>query len=188
MNSRTLEQSLARHCAPTLLGAKAGSLVSLSRREHPNLREQTEEYHRRLWGRGVAFTILREYPERSLLFVCRPALLEKQLDSPEARLLLLRFGYDPGAPVEAMLECLRERFLQSGEFPHEIGLFLGYPPEDVRAFLETGGGACKLCGYWKVYHDVEGARARFACFDACRRCLCRLLEEGGSITQLLETA
>ena len=188
MNSRTLEQCLARHCAPTLLGVKAGSLVSLSRQEYPDLRELAEAYHRRLRDRGVMFAILREYPERSLLFVCRPALLEEQLARPAARALLLRFGYDPGAPVEAMVERLRGRLLQSGEFPHEIGLFLGYPPEDVRTFLETGGGACKLCGYWKVYHNVESARARFACFDACRRCLCRLLEEGESITRLLETA
>ena len=81
--------------------------------------------------------------------------------------------------------ALRGRFDGGCGFPHEIGLFLDYPPEDVQAFIETGGEGCKLCGYWKVYHDVEAARERFACFDACRACLCRMLAAGNTISQLL---
>ena len=70
-------------------------------------------------------------------------------------------------------------------FPHEIGLFLDYPVADVVGFARKGGADWKLCGYWKVYHDVEAARERFACFDACRACLCRMLAAGNTISQLL---
>ena len=84
-------------------------------------------------------------------------------------------------------DWLKKRFTPGGDFPHEIGLFLDYPPEDVEAFI-AGSSECKLCGYWKVYGDVDGARERFACYDACRLCLCRMLAAGNTISQLLQTA
>ena len=33
-------------------------------------------------------------------------------------------------------------YFPSGEFPHEVGLFLGYPPEDVRGFIENHAKFC----------------------------------------------
>ena len=102
--------------------------------------------------------------------------------------MLARFGYAPGATLDGHLARLRARLAQGGAFPHEIGLFLDYPPGDVEAFIQTGGVGCKLCGYWKVYGDVDGARERFACYDACRLCLCRMLAAGNTISQLLQTA
>ena len=45
------------------------------------------------------------------------------------------YGYDT-SNLEACLERLKERIAQCEEFPHEIGMFLGYPLEDVRGFIE----------------------------------------------------
>ena len=59
---------------------------------------------------------------------------------------------------------------------------------DVLAFVEKGGSGCKLCGYWKVYGDVEAARARFVCYDACRTCVLRAVEQGITLAQLLQAA
>ena len=47
-----------------------------------------------------------------------------------------------------------------GDFPHEIGLLLGYPPEDVSGFIENGGKNFLCSGYWKVYkgrQEQEGS-------------------------------
>lgn len=128
---------------------------------------------------------LCECKQRRLLFVYRPASLKNSLSAPQAAAILRGFGYDTGQGLDGMLAALRGRFAGACGFPHEIGLFLDYPPKDVQAFIETGGEGCKLCGYWKVYHDVEAARERFACFDACRACLGRMLAAGNTISQLL---
>ena len=40
------------------------------------------------------------------------------------------------------------------QFPHEMGLLLGYPIEDVRGFIEHNGCGCLYSGYWKVYRNV----------------------------------
>ena len=180
------ERYLAKYCAPTLLGAKAASLVSVDRREVPELAGRVEAYNRQFAACGLAFSLLCECGHRGLLLVYRPTLLAGRLRRDGT--VLARFGYDPCAPLDRQLARLREKLAQGGEFPHEIGLFLDYPTADVLAFVERHGAGCRLCGHWKVYGDVEAARARFACYDACRDCLCALLENGTTLAQLLRAA
>ena len=67
-----------------------------------------------------------------------------------------------------MLEHLRYRMEVSIEFPHEIGIFLGYPLKDVNCFISYRGGGYRMCGEWKVYHDVVNAQRSFLCYKACR--------------------
>ena len=72
---------------------------------------------------------------RCLLLVYRPERLERQLADPAVRSLLLQEGYPVEGGLEAMLETLTCRLAQE-DFPHEVGLFLGYPHEDVEGFRE----------------------------------------------------
>ena len=88
---------------------------------------------------------------------------EVELDADFSRLWR---GCDPFAEVAR---------LEGEEFPHEIGLFLGYPPEDVEGFCRYQGQNYKLCGRWKVYGDREAACRRFQRYDHCRDALCRRL-------------
>lgn len=69
MNQKELEQRLAAFCAPTLLGAKVGSLVCLSQDEFPTLSAQVQRYNAKLGRHGLRFEILREQGGRSLVFV-----------------------------------------------------------------------------------------------------------------------
>ena len=80
--------------------------------------------------------------------------------------------------LEEALETLKKRLSESGEFPHEIGLFLGYPPEDVEGFIENRGKNCKCVGCWKVYGDPEQAVRQFARFKKCREVYLRLYRDG----------
>ena len=86
-----LEHRLAEHCAPTLLGAKAASLLSLSREEFPELPEALRRYNRTLYRTGLRFLILRETSQRSLILVFRSALLRSRLNTAGAKALLQRF-------------------------------------------------------------------------------------------------
>lgn len=61
-----------------------------------------------------------------------------------------------------------EYHFEGKEFPHEIGIFLGYPIWDVEGFIEHKGQNYKFCGYWKVYQDVEGAKLKFKEYDRIR--------------------
>lgn len=114
--------------------------------------------------------------------------LESQLARPEARAQLRRDGYPVEGGLAGMLDFLGERLRGEGDFPHEVGLFLGYPAADVEGFRKYGGRNCKLSGLWKVYGDVEWA-GRY--FEQCRRCraeLSRKVAAGYSLVQILPGA
>lgn len=68
---------------------------------------------------------------------------------------------------DSCLVHLRRRLAEGGEFPHEIGLFLGYPPEDVDGFIKNKACGFKCVGCWKVYGDREKAEKTFSRFRKC---------------------
>lgn len=184
MELRELERALAIHCAPALLGVKAASLISLPAEKFPQLTTLAGQYNAQL--QGPRFLVLGHCRERTLLLVYRPELLEAALHHPLAEELLKEAGYEVQAPLAWQLRRLMERLEGEGDFPHEVGLFLGYPPEDVVGFLtdKTGTG-CKLCGTWKVYHDVEGAQKKFHLYKCCQQWLEKKLDQGETLTSLL---
>ncbi len=149
--------------APTIKGLKAATLL--------NLRRDGEDV-RALWRArgeswlhplGVEAVLLngRAAPASgsALVMIYRRRLLERILASKAVRDILADRGYLFPFGLDACLEHLQKRFRL--EFPHEIGLFLDYPPEDVRGFLEYRGAKSLAVGYWKVYGNVEKARRAF---------------------------
>ena len=88
--------------------------------------------------------------------------------------------------LESLLERLSGRIRQCAQFPHEIGLFLDYPTEDVQGFIENQGENYVLCGYWKVYGNAEKAKHTFESYDKCRKFLCNKLNQGYDIYQALK--
>ena len=186
---RRFEEALAFHCGPALAGIKAANLVSLSRRDHPRCRELAEEYEALLSPRKIHLECLCSCGERVLLLVYREDCLARQLADPAVAAMLEQTGYPPGGDPAAMLGHLRRRLEAGGGFPHEMGLFLGYPPEDVRGFWENGGRNYKYSGVWKVYSDdVEGARAAFRRYGRCRDAICKRLARGISLVQMFRAA
>ena len=96
----------------------------------------------------------------------RPSRLKKDLSSPEAVSILSGKGYscdDPDRCLAQLVEHLRD----DKEFPHEIGLFLGYPPEDVRSFMKSPCQGVKCVGCWKAYSNKEEAEKTFERFQKC---------------------
>ena len=83
---------------------------------------------------------------------------------------------------------LMDRLRQSAEFPHEIGLFLGYPPEDVSAFMEHRDTGCKCVGFWKVYGDEQAARKTFARYKKCSDAYYRQWKKGKPLDRLIITS
>ena len=170
------EYAIGRHCGVTFAGLKIASLVSLRKGEE----DVIQTLSRRFEGKGFAFILLREDEERLLVYICHRARLTKYLFSSDVRAFLARFGYEYGSAEEA-LEQLKYRM--HGEFPHEIGIFLGYPLCDVCGFLRDPDGYI-LCGAWKVYENADEAARTFERFRRCSACICRHMDRGRSLTQI----
>jgi hypothetical protein len=179
------EQKLAYHTAPTLLGIKCANLVSLDKTKF-NLSENTKRFNRRAASKGLKLKILCSCKNRMLILLYSERLLSCQLEKAESRKILQKYGYGENVTLDTALEKLAERIERSESFPHEIGIFLGYPAEDVIGFIENDGSNFTLCGYWKVYGDAEKAKRTFNNYDKCRNFLCNKLNQGFDIYQALK--
>ena len=190
MTFAEFEEKLARHCAPVLAGIKPANLFSVGSQEDGDLEQLVSSYQAGFQKQGIWFRILCRCSERTLILVYRPAFLLSCLENREARELLERFGY-PAAwgqlPLEALLDCLACRIQErkGWGFPHEIGLFLGYPIADVMGFIQNWGNNYLYSGYWKVYSDVQAARQQFARYETVKAEMLRILEKGIPIYDIL---
>ena len=178
-----LEELLVRCCAPTLAGIRTGNLFSCPCESRKFLLGELLELNRRLSPRGLCLAPLRFGESRALLYLFRPTELERDLRGSCAREILAEAGYE-GCSMGNCVRCLVRRLQESGDFPHEIGLFLSYPPEDVRGFIENKARNFKLCGPWKVYGDVEKARRVFEKYEKCTECYCRCFRAGMGLERL----
>lgn len=181
--AQRFEQTLAFHGAPSMAGIKPADLFSWAGAPEDTL-ALIDRFAREMARTGIRVRRLCFCRGRSLILVYRPNRLQEQLAQDEVRALLLRDGYPVEDGLEAMLDHLTGRILQCDGFPHEVGLFLGYPVEDVVGFREHEGRDFKFCGLWKVYSDVERARECFRRYSCCRKGLCRRLESGCSLDRV----
>lgn len=177
------EELLVRCCAPTLAGLKTGSLFCCPCTDPARLCRQIRRYNGRLAPRGLRLTLLRLGGERALLYLFRPAHLQQDLVQPRARDILLQAGYRE-ADCAACVRRLCRRLREAEDFPHEIGLFLSYPPEDVQGFIDNKAQNYKFIGYWKVYGDEVKARRTFSQYKSCTDQYCRRLRLGCGLEQL----
>lgn len=178
------DQYIAKHCAPTLAGIKTGSLFTVAYQERAILDREIRAFNGVLTKYGLRAIPLRYSERRALIYVFRPTFLARDLSTPEAAAILRELGYaemKPGLCLKRLIRQLRETEV----FPHEIGLFLSYPPEDVRGFMENPHGGYKSVGYWKVYGDKERAEKVFAKYRRCTDVFCRETAKGKTLEHLI---
>jgi hypothetical protein len=83
-------------------------------------------------------------------------------------------------------ETRYKRYVDTREtFPHELGLLLGYPPEDVREFIQHKGGNYLFSGYWKVYSNVDNAKKVFEQYEKAKKLMLTWVLQGGSVRSIL---
>ena len=177
------EEILIRQGAPTLAGIKTGSLFPCPCEDREALLADIRKLNRRLSSKGLCLLPIRFLAGQALLYLYRPAVLRRDLRDTQATALLREAGYGDES-CERCVARLVCRFRESSEFPHEVGLFLSYPPEDVKGFINHCAGGFKCAGLWKVYGDEEKARSLFEKYRKCTEIYCTLWQSGSKLEQL----
>lgn len=177
------EDYLVRHCAPTLAGIKTGSLFTCPVRCPKELLSSVRQMNKRLLPKGLRILPLRLSESKALIYVYRPRKLSSDIADTAAEQILQKQGYDTSS-CEKCIARLGRRIRGQKEFPHEIGLFLGYPPEDVCGFMENKACNCKCVGCWKVYGDEAAAKKKFAQYKKCTKVYCDQWAKGKDIERL----
>lgn len=177
------EEALVKFCSPTLAGIKAGSLFSCSYPSKNELYAFLRRGNTALREKGIRIIPLRAKDGKALIYVYRPSQLKCRLQESDARTLLSERGYSSPSCSRCLAQLMR-RLDQNSEFPHEIGLFLGYPCEDVRGFIDNKAACAKCVGCWKVYGDAQQAQKQFERYKKCTRVYLRLWADGRPLTRL----
>lgn len=177
---------LIEHCAPTLARIKTANLFSCSCGDARTLLCFLILWNKNLNSKDVYVRLMKKQGDRALIYVYRKSRLAEDLRNFRTRKYLQGFGYSEKdfEDLEQVLKKLRKRICTEKEFPHEIGFFLGYPPEDVVGFIENNGKNFKLCGCWKVYSDVREAERRFNMYKKCRDVYKKVFECGKTLDML----
>jgi uncharacterized protein DUF3793 len=169
---------LALETAEILAGAKPANLISIANRERScgrNLYLLWKE-----WGKevlkesGLVACELNDRGESVMLLIYHPDLLADLLGKPAVSAVLRKAGYPAPSSPEKMLKTLAAR--SRGEsFPHEIGVFLGYPLKDVAGFMGWISLPMSCQGPWKIYGDPRKSLNLAETFRRCRRSMVRRL-------------
>ncbi len=170
------------HCgAPALCGIKPASLFSMTCKKFQEGTNCLNEWNVQ-FSKQERFIIPFKRKDGSFLFfVYDKRLLQRILSRGKNRDYLLAKGYQVEMGLNCVLKELFRRLSQSENFPHEVGLFLGYPLEDVVGFEINGARNYKFSGIWKVYGNKERAIKKMNRYRICSETCMKLLAAGFSV-------
>lgn len=181
----SFESYVAFHCAPTLAGIKQSNLFTWHHVKKGGAEECVADLRKKFTGSDLSVEILCQCEHYTLILVYRENMLNRTINRPEVRNFLSDFGYTEDLELPSCLEKLKSRIVPRGAFPHEIGVFLGYPLHDVAGFISSPEKRCALSGEWKVYENESEASKIFERFKKCRADIYQRFTNGSGIADLM---
>lgn len=175
-----LRFQIVLQCAPFLKGKKVSCGITMEDSMY-------DEMHNILSGSGISYRRLSAAEGRCLVLFYREKELSEYVNRVGIRSFIREFGYIEMG-LDEMLERLSCRMaLFSREeigYPHEIGIFFGYPVEDVQGFIRNAGREYLFLGYWKVYSNPMAAKMIFKEYDQAKVCAVNEFLTGKSIKDI----
>ncbi len=183
MDLRDLGIQLALQCAPLIAGLKMSNLLIVHR-------ENLSKIQQILNRTGISFQVLLTIGEKMTILLYCEKSLEQYLNTREVADLLLWLGYQ-SSELSSILPIFKKRYQEhlsgEGEFPHEMGLLLGYPVEDVKGFIFHEGKNSLYVGYWKVYQNPGEKKKLFYQFEKAQEHMLRMVSGGMSIMEIIHS-
>lgn len=179
---KKLWEVIANQCAPVLADVKPSNLLILTSEEEEVFLQMEELPH-------ISSLCLYEGKNKSTWLLYRRDRLESALVWPQTGEFLEQYGYRMvQESLDEKLLRLQYRFAEYKEgrqpFPHEMGVFLGYPLGDVKGFIEHHGKEYLCSGYWKVYRDEQKAKSTFQLYQSVRDAVLQLIMAGSNLYEI----
>ena len=182
MNLEELETQMALQCAPLMAGIKISNLLIVQN-------SNVGDVEKILEGTPITSDILYQTSRKTTFLLYRASEVKNYLNTEKVKEAMHQFGYEK-MDLPSILRELSVRYhgymSRREEFPHELGLLLGYPVEDVLGFIENRGQNFLYTGYWKVYGNVDEAVALFARFERVKEQMIRMVSVGMDIPEILQ--
>ncbi len=163
--------SLASTCAPVIKGLSVSNTLTVKQGEFKIIESL-------LVGTPLSCFLLYS-GKNEIVLIARLNKLKDHLNNKAISSYLEEFGYE-NCSLEYVIEKLYIRFYEfynnKQSFPHELGIILNYPLDDIKGFIQNDGKRALACKYWKVYSNVEESLKKFKEFDkAIDTCLYQIV-------------
>lgn len=187
---RKLEEEFIRQCAPTLAGLKIGSLFRFSFAPGLMPAAQVADIKNQIENKGLKIEILsqRLSDNSALIYVYRDSRITELLKDYEVQSFLRQQGYKTTHEILGLLYEMSLRINMGDEFPHAIGVLLGYPLADVLAYINAPRDKGLCTGCWKVYNNPEEAQRYYEKCAHCTRIYWKCFVQGFSLQKLAVAA
>lgn len=174
------EKKLVQYASPTLTKLKTGNLFNIDS-SFEQLDECIDYYNELLNKKGI-FIDLITVENRTMIYIYQKEKLMNLFNNNKIKNLFKRYNYSCTSP-ESLIFDLQKR-MSKDNFPHEIGIFLGYPLTDVISFIE--GKKHLYIGYWKVYSHVNNCKGTFIKYNKCTNEMVKRFISGKRLEQLCQ--
>lgn len=182
MDWKDIEMQIAFQCAPLIAGLKLSNLLMIQN-------EDLDKVKSILKRTGISYFVVAVTDEKTALLLFDRRQLDSYLRIERVWQVFQSMGYQEHA-LGKILYAFRLRYegYLNGkqEFPHEMGLLLGYPVEDVEGFILNEGENSLYTGYWKVYENLSEKMDLFSQFEKARDNLLGLLSNGLGIVEIIQ--
>ena len=172
---------LALQCAPVITGIKVSNLFIIDK-------DKTGELYDIIEGTDISAYFLYEDNVKVNILLYRKNELQQYLLQKENQKFIRALGYN-SVYIDELLPEFSIRFslyqLTQNEFPHEMGILLGYPIEDVKGFIINSGKNELYTGYWKVYENLPEKLILFNYYEAAREHFICLVAKGMDMNKIL---
>lgn len=184
MNQKNLDTQMALQCAPVIAGLKLSNLLVVSNENFKCTLALLEELKRM----GYGYRILLRSGQKTTMLVYKIQDLENYIAKKEIRQFLFQEGYITTELNEILSRFViryRRHRMNKAPFPHEMGIFLGYPLTDVVGFIENKGKNFLYNGYWKIYGNLHETIQRFTAFQTAEKIILSNVAAGMNILEIV---
>ncbi|HML95739.1 MAG TPA: DUF3793 family protein [Thermodesulfobacteriota bacterium] len=158
------------HVAGVLFGGKAGELLTIPEGQCGLGYERQVKVIEKLsakWNYSY-LPLCRSEESAKVIFYKRKKVSEALTTVPPC-ILEDKLGYSAGMSPGEFLAEIGRRWKESGRIPHEIGIALGYPAEDVLGYMGLLPLECRgTCG-WRIYGNPALSLERCRMFTQARQ-------------------
>ena len=181
MDNTSVSLQLALQCAPVIVGIKISNLLTISAK-------RLKELSAILRKTNLSFRVIYPGRERLVILIYKEEELREYLEREEIKAFIRKCNYK-SSDINQIFPVFIKRYMKYMElkqdFPHELGVFLGYPIEDVEGFIINNGKNYLHSGYWKVYKDAEAKIRLFKSYEKVQTEIVRMLYEGIDIISII---
>lgn len=174
-----IEKFLIYNASLVISGVKPSATVTI-KKDNENLYDKWIKYGVNFLQQiDIKYIKLRECHNALIILIYNEENLKSYIFKNENKKFLMLLGYIEEENIDEYLSILENRYKEFN-CPHELGIFLGFPLNDVKDFMECKRKKCLSCGYWLVYNNLKEAREIFNKYDKVKEHTVKHILNGNS--------